>query len=103
MRSQSHRDSLAILLLPFLGIACCVGLPLLLSAGAGAAVWILGAGAPLVFAIVLAGLVAQWRRRRRASGTRGQGRPAGEASAHPLAAEAGRGATPTTWRRGPSR
>jgi hypothetical protein len=65
MRSQSDRDFLGVLLLPLLGLACCVGLPLLLSVGAGAAIWVFGAGAPLALAVVLGGLAIQRRRQRR--------------------------------------
>ncbi len=65
MRTQSDRDFLAVLLFPALALACCVGLPLVVAAGAGGVLWLVGAGLPLVLAVLVAGLIAQrWRHRR---------------------------------------
>lgn len=65
MRSQPNRGFLSALLLPALALACCVGLPLLLAAGAGGVLWLIGAGLPVVLAVLVAGAAAQaWRRRR---------------------------------------
>lgn len=67
MSSESDRDFAAILFLPILGLACCVGIPLLLSVGAGAALWVIGAGVPLAVAVLIVGLLIQRSRRRRAA------------------------------------
>ena len=41
-------DRIASIAIPAIAIVCCLGLPLVLAAGAGAFVWIVGAGVPLV-------------------------------------------------------
>jgi hypothetical protein len=55
----------AIALLP---IACCVGLPLLVAAGIGAAALVWGAGVIAALALAVAGVVLLARRRARAAG-----------------------------------
>ena len=76
MPSRTERDAAALLALPLVALACCVGLPLLASIGVGAFLWLAGAGLPLAIAVVFGGLVVGlvWRRRRR------PGRAAAEAA-----------------------
>lgn len=95
MRSPD-RDFLGVLLIPLLGLACCVGLPLLLSAGAGAAVWILGAGAPIAVAVVIGGVIVQRWRHRRAAAAREEVRRSVSGSGRPSASEPLRRSTPAT-------
>lgn len=71
MRSRSDRDFPGVMLVPVLSLVCCVGLPLLLTAGAASAAWIVGAGVPLIVTIALVGLTVQRLRQRRATRTRG--------------------------------
>ena len=57
-------DRVAVVAIPIVAIVCCLGLPLALAVGAGALVWIVGAGVPLVaLAAIGAGLVARRRMR----------------------------------------
>lgn len=67
-------DRVATIAISAVALVCCLGLPLVLAAGAGALVWIVGAGAPLV---ILAALGA-WVFARRGP-DRTHGRPAGTA------------------------
>ena len=55
-------DRVATIAIPVVAILCCLGLPLVVAAGAGAFVWIFGAGVPLVvLAAVGAWVVARQR------------------------------------------
>lgn len=54
----------AVLLFPALVLAC-VGLLLLVAAGAGGVLWLVGAGLPLVLAVLVVGLMVQGSRHRR--------------------------------------
>jgi len=54
------RDTLVTVLVPLVAIACCLAIPLLVSAGVGATVLILGLGLPLAAgAVVVAWVVAR--------------------------------------------
>jgi len=54
------RDSLVTVLVPLVAIACCLAIPLLVSAGVGAIVLVLGLGLPLAAgAVVVAWVVAR--------------------------------------------
>lgn len=65
MTQRAGRNSWQILALVILGPVCCLALPLLLVAGAGAGLWIIGAGIPLVLATLAGGFViARWWRTR---------------------------------------
>ena len=55
-------DRVATISIPIVALVCCLGLPLVVAAGAGALVWIVGAGVPLV---VLAAVGAWLFARRR--------------------------------------
>lgn len=63
-RHDGARDALA---LAILGPLCCLALPLLAAASAGAGFWIVGAAMPVVLGLALAGFVVGrwWRARRR--------------------------------------
>jgi len=57
------RDSLAGSSVVLLAAACCLAFPIVLSAGAGAAAWVLGLGLPLaLFAVLVAWVVVRRRR-----------------------------------------
>lgn len=54
------RDSLVTVLVPLFAIACCLAIPLLVSAGVGATVLVLGLGLPLAAgAVVVAWVVVR--------------------------------------------
>lgn len=59
-----NRDSLAMVAVPLVAVACCLGVPILASVGVGAAVLVLGLGLPLALAMLLAVWVAVRRLRR---------------------------------------
>jgi hypothetical protein len=63
---SADRDFLAVLALPLLGLACCLGLPLLLPALLAIAVWLIsGPAAAVALALAAAAVVAVgWRRGR---------------------------------------
>ena len=55
-------DRFATIAIPVVALICCLGLPLVLAAGAGAFVWIVGAGVPLVVLAVVGDWVVARRR-----------------------------------------
>lgn len=72
MSQPPGRDSLGLVALAVLAPVCCLGLPLLLAAGAGAGLWIIGAGLPVAIAVLVGGIMIArwWRARPRASSRR---------------------------------
>lgn len=60
-------DRVATIGIPVVALVCCLGLPLVLGAGAGAFVWIVGAAVPLVV-LAAVGTWAFARRRTRSGG-----------------------------------
>jgi|GEM_PF-2632599 len=58
-----NRDSLVTLVVPLVAIACCLAIPLLVSAGVGATGLALGLGLPLAAGAVVAAWVVVRRRR----------------------------------------
>ena len=65
MGSDADRGFPKIMAIPFLGVACCIGIPLALAAGAGGVAWIIGAGVPIVAAVALGSFIVERSRRRR--------------------------------------
>ena len=57
------RGSLVTVLVPLVAIACCLAIPLLVSAGVGATVLVLGLGLPLAAGTVVVAWVVVRRRR----------------------------------------
>ncbi len=57
------KGRLAPLALTAVAVVCCAGLPLVLAAGTGALLWIIGAGVPLVLVVLAVGVLIERRRR----------------------------------------
>jgi heme exporter protein D len=67
---KEPRKSLGAGAIALLPIACCLGLPLLVAAGTGAATLVWGAGVIAALALAVAAVVLLARRRARAAGRR---------------------------------
>ena len=59
-----NRDSLAMVAVSLVAVACCLGLPILASVGVGAAVLAVGLGLPLALVAVGVSWIAARRHRR---------------------------------------
>ena len=58
-----NRESLVTMFVPLVAIACCLAIPLLVSAGVGATVLVLGLGLPLAAGAVVVAWVVVRRHR----------------------------------------